>query len=57
MNNPENIFDHPHGKLDGLDGLLQLIILVSDWGQRRNEWVAEKLVLNWVTACNLARNT
>lgn len=57
MNNPENIFDHPHGKLDGLDGLLQLIILVSDWGQRRNEWVAEKLVLNWVTPCNLACNT
>lgn len=56
MNNPENIFDHPHGKLDWLDGLLQLIILVFDWGQRRNEW-AEKLVLNWVAACNLARNT
>ncbi len=56
MNNPENIFDHPYGKLDWLDGLLQLIILVSDWGQRRNEWVAGKLVLNWVTVCNLARN-
>ena len=57
MNNPENIFGHPHGKLDGLDGLLQLIILVFDLGQRRNEWVAEKLVLDWVTTCNLARNT
>ena len=57
MNNPENIFDHLHGMLDWLDGSLQLIILLSDWEQRRNEWVVGKFAFNWVTVCNLARNT
>ncbi|CAH1387453.1 hypothetical protein NTGM5_610006 [Candidatus Nitrotoga sp. M5] len=52
-----NIFDHLHGKFNYLDSLLRLIILVSDWGQRRMAWVEEKLFLNWMAECNLVRNT